>query len=147
MSSDFFPASPSQFSNGSVLRDNRPSRGTAGQFLAETITSGSLLSFASAYFTVHAYDKLREPLHAAKSLRFLFGEPSFVSQIDKDKAPSKNFKLTHGALTFEDSLKQRQLARDCAAWIREKVEIRSIIRTGFMHGKMYHINQGAAPML
>ncbi len=144
MSSDFFPSTATSFTAGSVLRDNRPSRGTAGQFLAETITSGSLLSFASAYFTVHAYDKLREPLHSAKSLRFLFGEPSFVSQIDKDKAPSKNFKLTHGTLTLEDSLKQRQLARDCAAWIREKVEIRSIIRTGFMHGKMYHIDQGGS---
>jgi len=46
--------SDSNPSANSGLRDNH-SRGKAGDFLRENITPGSVLSFVSAYFTVHAY--------------------------------------------------------------------------------------------
>lgn len=65
------------------LRDNRPTRGTVGDFLKQKIQPDSILSFVSAYFTVHAYQALAEQLENADSLRFLFGEPTFVSGIDK----------------------------------------------------------------
>ena len=33
------------------------------------------------------------------------------------------------------------MARECADWIRQKVEIRSVTQAGFLHGKMYHIDR------
>ena len=36
-------------------------------------------------------------------------------------------------------MEQRIVARECADWIREKVNIRSMIRPNFLHGKLYHI--------
>jgi hypothetical protein len=39
-------------------------------------------------------------------------------------------------------LNQRHIAQACAGWIRDKVEVRSVTRTGFLHGKLSHIHRG-----
>lgn len=55
---------PAATTHSTGLRDNH-SRESAGDFLREKIGAGSELSFVSAYFTVHAYAALKEPLEAA----------------------------------------------------------------------------------
>jgi len=135
------PSQALPFSPASGLRDNH-SRGKAGDFLCENITPGSALSFVSAYFTVHAYQALRYELEAAAGLRFLFGEPSFIRSIEKEGKQSRQFKLGDQGLALTNQLSQKKLAKDCADWITGKVEIRSIVRAGFLHGKMYHIQDG-----
>ena len=127
----------------SGIRDNY-FHGKAGDFLREVIAPESKLSFVSAYFTIHAYDALREVLEQADSLRFLFGEPRFVRSLDRGNKQSPQYNLTEQGLSLGNQLQQRPLARDCAAWIRRKVEIRSITRAGFLHGKMYHVQDGGA---
>jgi outer membrane protein assembly factor BamA len=57
----------------SVIRDNRPARGTVADYLREKIRPGADLSFVSAYFTIYAYYALKKELDAVSSLRFLFG--------------------------------------------------------------------------
>ena len=74
----------------SGIRDNRPSRGTVASFLKDKIHPGADLSFVSAYFTIDAYEALKEQLDQAERLRFLFGEPTFIQGIDPEK--------THGSL-------------------------------------------------
>lgn len=61
----------------SGIRDNH-TRGKVADFLKEKIIPGSALSIVSAYFTVQAYDALREALENVGHLRFLFGEPRFA---------------------------------------------------------------------
>lgn len=126
----------------SGIRDNH-SRGTVAGFLREEITPESELSFVSAYFTVHAHAELKGVLEKANHLRFLFGEPSSVTSLEKDKKESRRFKLGNEGqeLTLDNQLTQKEAARQCAAWIREKVEIRSVTRSGFLHGKLYHIRK------
>lgn len=126
------------------LKDNRPKRGSAGEFLRSQINPETNLSFVSAYFTVSAYDALKPELESAENLRFLFGEPSFISEIDSDKHAKKNFRLTEDGLELAHSLAQRPAAKACAAWINRMVEIRSIRQSGFLHGKAYHIQNGNA---
>lgn len=134
------PETPnSQISSG--LRDNH-SRGRAGDFLRENITPGAALSFVSAYFTVHAYDALRDVLEESAGLRFLFGEPNFIRNIEKDGKQSRQFKMGDQGLSVANQLSQKKLAKDCADWITHKVEIKSIVRAGFLHGKMYHVQDG-----
>jgi|GEM_PF-2096812 len=94
----------------SGLRDNH-SRGKAGDFLRENIVSGSELSFVSAYFTVHAYQALRDELESASKLRFLFGEPSFIRSIEKDGKQSRQFQLADQGLTLANQLSQKKLAQ------------------------------------
>jgi SNF2 family DNA or RNA helicase len=127
--------------SASGLRDNH-SRGRAGDFLRENIVAGSELSFVSAYFTVHAYEAIRDELENAANLRFLFGEPSFIRSIEKEGKQSRQFKLGDKGLSVANQLAQKKTARDCAAWITRMVEIKSIVRAGFLHGKMYHIQEG-----
>ena len=124
----------------SSIRDNHK-RGSVGDFLKSKIEDGSSLSIVSAYFTIHAFQALKESLTGIKELRFLYGEPRFVKNLDPEKTDKKAFKIEGEAegLKFEDRLKQNWIAKECAAWIREKVEIRSIQKSNLMHAKMYHI--------
>jgi hypothetical protein len=132
---------PSNPKNSSGLRDNH-SRGKAGDFLKDNIREGCELSFVSAYFTVHAYHALRDNLESATGLRFLFGEPSFIRNIEEEGKQSRQFSLSDEGLAVANQLCQRKLARDCADWITRKVDVRSVVRAGFLHGKMYHIRDG-----
>ena len=128
----------------SSLKDNRPSRGSVGGFLRSEVKPGTELSFVSAYFTVNAFEALRPQLESAKSLRFLFGEPSFISEIDPNKHEKKNFRLSEDGIELAHALAQRPAAKACASWVNRKVEIRSIRQSGFLHGKAYHIQNGNA---
>ena len=130
--------------SNSSLRDNRAHRGTVGEFLKSEIHPGSQLSFVSAYFTVHAYEALASQLEGAAKLRFLFGEPSFVTGIDRGDKGKANFKLTEHGITIAKTLTQRPAAKACAEWIERMVEIRSIRQSNFLHGKAYHIENGNA---
>jgi SNF2 family DNA or RNA helicase len=125
----------------SGIRDNYL-HGSAGDFVLKSLVPESKLSFVSAYFTIHAFDTLRSALEAIHSLRFLFGEPRFVRNLDRENKQSRRYNLTEQGLFLGNQLVQRRLAKDCADWIRRKVEIRSITRTSFLHGKLYHILDG-----
>jgi SNF2 family DNA or RNA helicase len=125
----------------SGIRDNYL-RGRAGECLAAAITDKAALSFVSAYFTIHAYGALRDALERAAHLRFLFGEPRFVRSLDPENKQSRQYHLTHDGLALGNQLAQRRLARECADWLRRKVDIRSVTRSGFLHGKLYHVQDG-----
>ena len=72
----------------SGLRDNY-TRGTVADFLKGKIQDGSNLSVVSAYFTIYAYDSLKEYLDRIDHLDFLFGEPSYVNRLDPSKTGKK----------------------------------------------------------
>ena len=125
-------------SKNSRIRDNKPNR-TVACFLRDKIQSGSSLSIVSAYFTIYAFDKLRKKLTGIKELRFLFGDPSVVDAMDPRKKESKAFRLTEAGLKQQNPLSQSEIARACAEWIENKVEIKSARSSNFLHGKMYYI--------
>lgn len=127
----------------SGIRDNRD-RGSAGQYIAEHLTEDTELSIVSAFFTIHAYGALKDKLDGIGQLRFLFGEPRFLGSLEPDKA-SRAFHLTNReGLSLSGQMRQRRLARECAAWIGgDRVEVKSIKQAGLLHGKMYHMrNRG-----
>ena len=127
---------PSLFPSG--IRDNRD-RGTVGEFLESQIKNGVSLSIVSAYFTIYAFEALKSSLLGIKDLRFLFGEPRFIKRLDPDKTEKKSFVIDSDGLQLENQLQLKRVARECAEWIQEKVEIRSIRESNMLHGKMYHI--------
>ena len=125
--------------NTSGIWDNH-NRGAIGSFLHDKIRTNADLSFVSAYFTIYAYDALRTELNGINHLRFLFGEPRFIQSLDPDKTEKKAFRIENDELSLTKKLKQKRVARECADWIRSKTEIRSIKKPGFLHGKMYHMD-------
>ncbi|NVO31663.1 helicase-related protein [Hymenobacter lapidiphilus] len=129
-------------SDHSLIRDNAE-RGAVADFLtAHLAEPGAECAFVSAYFTINAYhhSKLKGQFDGIKKLRFLFGEPNFLN-LDPEKTSVKEFRLAGDQLSLYNALKQREAARDCAQWISDKVEIRSMVKPNFLHGKLYHISQ------
>ncbi len=126
----------------SAIRDNH-SHGTVGDFLKQAISSNSEVSIVSAYFTIYAYHHLKPNLDGIKKLQFLFGEPTFIKAIDPEKVNARDFKIEDDKLTIplESRLTQKILAKECSQWIKEKTEIRSMVKPNFLHGKLYHIKQ------
>ena len=92
--------------NNSGIRDNHH-RGAVADFLKANIYSGSQLSVVSAYFTIYAYDALREHLDQIDHLDFLFGEPRFISSLDPSKPLFKS-------KTATESMVGRQVRTDPA---------------------------------
>ena len=125
----------------SGIRDNH-SRGAVGEFLTGKIQENSVLSIVSAYFTIYAYDAMRESLDDIEHLDFLFGEPTFVNRLDPDKTEKKAFLLSDSGLELRNRLQQKRVARQCADWIKAKVDIKTVKQTNLLHGKMYHIANG-----
>src|SRR5438093_6110740 len=81
-------AMPSPVSN-SGIRDNH-GRGLVGDFLQAKIKPGSRLSVVSAYFTIYAYETLKQHLDQIGHLDFLFGEPRFISSLDPEKTEGED---------------------------------------------------------
>jgi SNF2 family DNA or RNA helicase len=128
-------------SNSFGIRDNH-SRGKVADFINEKVSAGSTLAIVSAYFTIYAYDALSAKLDQIERLQFLFGEPRFIASLDPEKTDKKAFKIEDEGLALANRLQQKDVARRCAAWIRDKVEIRSIRQANLLHGKLYHIDDG-----
>lgn len=120
------------------IRDNHD-RGTVGDFLKANIENDSSLSVVSAYFTIHAFEALKAYLWKIDGLRFLFGEPDFIKNLDARNTDPKAFKIEDEGLQLDKPLQQRPIAKECADWIRKKVEIKSTRQSNLLHGKMYHI--------
>ncbi|MDX2130359.1 MAG: helicase-related protein [Chloroherpetonaceae bacterium] len=123
------------------IRDNF-SNGSVGDFLVDNIVNNSNLSFVTAYFTIYAYEKLKPQLDNVNSLRLLFGEPRFIKSV-ASSTEAKNYKIEDDKLVIpvENRLQQKVIAKQCSNWIREKVEIKSMVRPDFLHGKLYHIEK------
>ena len=122
----------------SGIRDNYR-RGSVAAFLRDKIRDGSELSVVSAYFTIYAWDAFQSELSKIDHMRFLFGEPRFIRRLDPDRTDKKSFKIEDEGLQLANRLEQKRVARECAAWISAKAEIRSVHQACLLHGKMYHI--------
>ncbi len=132
---------PSASSTITSLRDNH-TRGNVAGFLRQKLVKDADLSVVTAYFTIYAYARLKPELNRIGSLRLLFGEPRFVGQHDPDRDEGKAFVVAPDGLALGNRLQLKRAARECAEWIRAKVEIRTVSKSGFLHGKLYHIARG-----
>lgn len=124
----------------SSIKDNRE-RGKVGEYLAENVKPEAKLSVVSAYFTIYAYQKLKEQLNGVNHLRFLFGEPSFLKSLGGENHNQRNADILDESITIPipDRLFQKSAAEECAEWIRSKTEIKSMVKPNFLHGKLYLI--------
>ena len=111
---------------------------TVADRLRRNLRSAVAFDFVSAYFTIYGYELLEEALENVAAVRFLFGDPASVEQLDPGAQEPKSFELTEQGLAPNYTLHQRQLARRCAAWVdRGGVDIRSVRQSNFLHGKLY----------
>ena len=124
----------------SFIKDNKK-RGSVGDILKNKILNDSKLSIVSAYFTIYAYKELKEKMDDIESLDFLFGEPTFLKQMNPELIKQKEFSLEDNTykINLKNRLSQKKVAMECYEWIEKKVNIKSMKKPNFLHGKMYHI--------
>lgn len=113
--------------------------------LAVTIAKGDKLSVAAACFSIYAYQALKKQLDGIEELRFIFTSPTFL----QDKAPKakREFYIprldrerslygTEFEVKLRNELTQKAIARECADWIKNKVQFRSNQTGGNISGFM-----------
>ena len=76
-------------------------------------------------------------------MRFLFGEPRFLKDADSAGLIPPAFSFDETGLHLTEQIRQRAVAHRCAAWIRRVVKIRSVKRSGLLHGKLIYVDDGS----
>ncbi|MEG1411096.1 MAG: helicase-related protein, partial [Terrisporobacter sp.] len=125
------------------LIDNKQ-YGLVGDILKRNIKDNSKLSITASYFTLYAFEELKEELSKIDNLRFIYSEPTFIQHKNKNtmKKIKENENKVFGVeeeLKNKSTLNQSYIARELAKWIKKKVDIKSFKDTKF-DGGFCHIN-------
>ena len=102
--------------------------------LEETITSNSRVSIAASYFSIYAYQELKNQLESVDELKFIFTSPSFTTE--KAKKEKREFYIprlnrekslygTEFEVKLRNELTQKAIAKECADWVRRKATFKS----------------------
>ena len=111
---------------------------TVADHLRRSLGASEAFDFVSAYFSIYGYELLMDELDGIDRVRFLFGDPASVEDLDPGAKDPKSFTVTEKGLTPNHTMLQKYLAKRCAEWVRrDSVAIRSVSQSNFLHGKMY----------
>lgn len=121
-----------------------------GDDLSKEIKSGSTLKIVASYFSVYAFQALKDELSKIDELQFIFPSPTFVQQGIKDKITKEAREYYIPKLTRENTLygtefeirlrnqlTQKAIAKECAEWIRQKVTFKSNITDSELQNFIY----------
>ncbi len=118
------------------ILDNR--QGKVVDYLRERLPHAETFRLVSAYFSIYGYELLAKELERVGDVRFLYGDPGSVGEVDPGEKEPKSYELTEQGLVPNHTLRQKPLARQCAAWVgSDRVAIRSVSQSNFLHGKLY----------
>ena len=84
------------------ILDNR--RNSVVEYLQRRLPSSDALRLVSAYFSIYGYELLAEELDDVPSVRFLFGDPTSVDDLDPGPKDPKSFDLTEHGLVPNHTL-------------------------------------------
>ena len=111
-----------------------------GDDIKEEIQKGSKLNIIAAGFSIYAFDALKDELKDIDELKFIFSSPAFIEDniADKIKKESREFYIPHEIrestlygtpfeIKLKNKLTQKAIAKECAEWVKEKVQFKSNI--------------------
>ena len=112
--------------------------------LEKHIRKGSRVSTISAYFTMYAYSALKKELDKIDEMRFIFTTPSFSKNKDKEareyEIVNNNIFGNEFELKLRNEMTQSAVAKDCAKWLKDKVEIKSFKEPNVAQPRMIHVH-------
>ena len=94
---------------------------TVADYLHQSLPDAEVFRLVSAYFTIYGYEALQHELSGIKDVRFLFGDPASVGELDPGGKAPKSFDLSEKGLTPNHELQQKYLAQQCAAMDKKPV--------------------------
>lgn len=107
------------------------------------IKKGSKLSIAAACFSIYAFQELKSELKNIDELRFIFTSPTFTTEVASKEqrefyiprlGREKSLYGTEFEVKLRNELTQKAIAKECANWIREKVNFKSNVTDENMMG-------------
>lgn len=109
-----------------------------GDDLKASIKPNAKLKIAASCFSIYAFEALKKELSDIDSLEFIFTTPTFVPDqvTDKIRKERREFFIPKAGrecdlygsefeIQLRNKLTQRVIARECAAWIRQKAKFSS----------------------
>ena len=120
-----------------------------GDDLKREIGNGTKIKMVASYFSIYAFEALKEALLDIEELQFIFPMPTFVQQGVKEKIkketreyyiPKLNENSLYGTefeIRLRNQLTQKAIAKECADWIREKVKFKSNVTDGELQNFIY----------
>ena len=111
--------------------------------LKKKIQANSIVNIAAAYFSIYAFQELKEELESVDKLNFIFTSPTFVTE--KTPKEKREFfiprlgreRSLYGSefeIRLRNELSQKAIARECADWIISKVQFKSNISNDTIQG-------------
>jgi len=102
--------------------------------LNDTIEGKSNISIAAPSFSMYAFASLQKSLENINKMKFLFTSPAFISDTFKNEKREfyipklnreKNLYGTEFEIKLKNELTQKAIAKECAQWIKEKVQFKT----------------------
>ncbi|MDE6242021.1 MAG: DEAD/DEAH box helicase family protein [Anaeroplasmataceae bacterium] len=114
-----------------------------GDDLKQEIFTGSKVRIIASYFSIYAFEALKEELNNIQELSFIFPTNTFVDQSVKDrfKKEKREYYIpkrieehslygTEFEIKLKNRLSQKAIAKECAEWIKDKVIFKSNVSEG-----------------
>ena len=122
-----------------VLDNNKI--GAVGEYVKAHTEEGAEVTISSPIFTIYAFEELRKVLEKSDRFNFLFNEPTFIRKIIANDKEVKEFELQmHNRernvsefnleIGLKNNLDQNQIASKCYKFIKEKGNIKSVMKSG-----------------
>ena len=110
-----------------------------GDDLKSEMGKGSKLRIAATTFSIFAFESLKKELEGLGELDFIFTSPTFVAETSAQRPPKarRQFFIPNASsgesalsgsefeIRLRNKMTQRAIARECAEWVRSKVQFRS----------------------
>ena len=111
--------------------------------LIDKVKKGSRISIIASCFSMYAYKELKKQLDGVESFRFIYTEPTFVTE--KENKAKREFYIpqlsrenslygTEFEIKLRNEMTQKAIARECAEWIRKKAQFKTNITGEKMAG-------------
>ena len=111
--------------------------------LKVTINNNSKIAIAASYFSIYAFQELKDQLSDVLELNFIFTSPAFTTE--KAKKEKREFYIprlqrekslygTEFEIKLRNQLTQKAIAIECAEWIRQRVTFKSNVTNEHMGG-------------
>ncbi len=123
--------------------------------LKKKMQANSVVNIAAAYFSLYAFQELKEELESVDKLNFIFTSPTFVTE--KTPKEKREFfiprlgreRSLYGSefeIRLRNELSQKAIARECADWIKSKVIFKSNISNDNIPGFITVDNEAFYPV-